>query len=618
MSSPPPDPNSRRLRDLLSALKRGLIDAGEAKSALSSGGSVLDRLQKGHALEAGGLADLLGLDSGPLSDPELHEQIDRECDFLQTVPFQPGERIGGRYEVLKILHGGFGLVYLCRSLGPEIYRRGDSLAALKSPLPQHVADPDLCDLFVTEAMNSVALSPHPNLVLAYGVETYNRIPFLVMEHIAGGRTLAKEIIDGLTDWRTTLRHGLDMARGLAHAAQEAQLVHADLKPANVLITADGTAKVSDFGLSVTGGNADDVIAGTDGFMAPEMLARRSGRSTAADVYAFGVTLLCSAIGYFPDTPRPADFCTAEHMPEPLAALLRQCLATDPKARPASFHEIAKRLENLFPSLLGTAPPQAPTPDSPLQADALVNAAQTWLNLGQPRKASTEVERALKANPANWKAHQIQSCIHMERRDFDAAFRSASKAQQLAVDEPIPAASLAQAAMNLGDRDEAMKWTQRALLLAHRANRMGELDNASQLIVELFPANEACDLIDAILAAQPDAAITWNNRAILMRRMKCPEEALESADRAIALNAAYAKAWVNRANALIELRQFDDAQTSASQALDLDPCLPGAYCAKATALAQTGRLPEARQVIRSAQALLPADPLIQRAAQVFSR
>jgi Flp pilus assembly protein TadD len=104
----------------------------------------------------------------------------------------------------------------------------------------------------------------------------------------------------------------------------------------------------------------------------------------------------------------------------------------------------------------------------------------------------------------------------------------------------------------------------------------------------------------------------------MRRMKCPEEALESADRAIALNAAYAKAWVNRANALIELRQFDDAQTSASQALDLDPCLPGAYCAKATALAQTGRLPEARQVIRSAQALLPADPLIQRAAQVFSR
>ena len=104
----------------------------------------------------------------------------------------------------------------------------------------------------------------------------------------------------------------------------------------------------------------------------------------------------------------------------------------------------------------------------------------------------------------------------------------------------------------------------------------------------------------------------------MRRMKQPEEALASADRAIALNAAYAKAWVNRANALIELHRFAEAQTSASKALDLDPCLPGAYCAKATALAQLNHLPEARAVIRSGQALLPTDPLLQKAAQVFGR
>ena len=616
----PPDAHSRSLRDLLSALKRGLIDARAARSAVKPDGSVIARLERGDPLEAGGLADLLGLGSARQSVSELLQQLQRECRFLEEVPFQPGARIGGSYEVLKILHGGFGLVYLCRSHGPETYRRGDTLAALKSPLPQHLNDSDLCEQFVAEAVNSVALTPHPNLVLAYGVEMHNRIPFLVMEHITGGRTLAEEISQGRTDWRSTLRHGFGMARGLAHAFKEAQLVHGDLKPANVLITGDGTAKVSDFGLSLTGGDTGPagLIAGTDGFMAPEMIARRSGRSAAADVYAYGVTLLCSVLGHFPQAARPAELCTAARMPEPLAALLRECLVIDPAARPANFQVIAARLEAMFASLLGTTPQHTTPPDSPLQADALVNAAQTWLNLGQPRKAQAESERALHLNPSNWKAHQIQCCIHMERREFEAAFRSAAKARQLAPDEPGPPANLAQAAMQLGRRDEALSWASEAYELAHQTNRMGELDGTSLLFVELLPAEQACRVLDAIVAAQPGAAITWNNRAILMRRMKQPEEALASADRAIALNAAYAKAWVNRANALIELHRFAEAQTSASKALDLDPCLPGAYCAKAIALAQLNHLPEARAVIRSGQALLPTDPLLQKAAQVFGR
>ncbi|MBN8421244.1 MAG: protein kinase [Verrucomicrobia bacterium] len=608
----PSDAHSRSLRDLLSALKRGLIDAPEARSSMRG------RLERGGPLEAGGLADLLGLNEAAQGDDELQQELLSECQFLEGVPFQPGSCIGGKYEVRKILRGGFGLVYLCRSLAPELYHRGDSLAALKCPLPQHLTDPELCELFVAEAMNSVALTPHPNLVLAYGVEMHNRIPFLLMEHITGGRTLVEEIEKGRTDWRTTLRHGLDMARGLAHAAQEAHLIHGDLKPPNVLITGEGVAKVSDFGLSLSAddASASGLIAGTDGFMAPEMVARRSGRSTAADVYAYGITLLCAVLGRFPEAARPADLCTAAHMPEPLAALLNECLATNPAARPANFQIIASRLESLHASLLGSALPEAAEPDAPLHADALVNAAQTWLNLGQPRKAQAEVEHALRLNPANWKAHQIQCCIHLERRDFDAAYRSAAQARQLAPDEPGPAANLAQAAMGLGRRDDALTWLDQALELACESGRMGELDGPSHLFIELLPAEQALHVLDAIVAAQPGAAITWNNRAILLRRMKQPGEALASADRAIALNAAYAKAWTNRANALIELRRFSEAQTSASTALDLDPCLPGAYCAKATSLAQQDRLPEARAAIRSGLSLLPADPLLQRAAQVF--
>ena len=82
-----------------------------------------------------------------------------------------------------------------------------------------------------------------------------------------------------------------MARGLAHAFKEEQLVHGDLKPANVLITAEGVAKVSDFGLSLTGGDTGPagLIAGTDGFMAPEMIARRSGRPAHSIIRTMGNT-----------------------------------------------------------------------------------------------------------------------------------------------------------------------------------------------------------------------------------------------------------------------------------------------------------------------------------------
>ncbi len=612
------DPNHRNLRDVLSSLKRGLIDAREARSAVASGDSALEKLHTGAPVEAGRLAELLGLESDQQDDAELRRHIDLECEFLEGVPFQPGERIGGRYEVLQILRGGFGLVYLCRGLHLEQYRRGDALAALKSPLPHHLVDHELCAQFVSEAVNSVALSSHPNLVLAYGVEMHNRIPFLVMEHITGGRTLAQEIVEGRTDWRTTIRHGLGMARGLAHAAKEAQMVHGDLKPANVLITKEGTAKVSDFGLSLTGGDSDPegLIAGTDGFMAPEMLARRSGRSTAADVYAFGVTLLCSVIGEHPNVPDLSIFCDSSRMPGPLAEILRQCLSTDPASRPSGFPEIVSRMEKLFPLLLEADPPDEASPDAPHRADAMVNAAQTWLNLDQVRKAQAEAKKALSLDAKNWKAHQILGCIQLEQRDFEAAFRSFSEAGKLAPDEISPAANLAQAAMNLGRRDEASQWAEHAIRLARHRHRMAELDGMSMLIIELFPPAQACSVIDAILADQPGAAITWNNRAVLMRRMKRPEEALESAERAISLNAAYAKAWVNRANAQVELHRFAEAEISASQALDLDLCLPGAYCAKATALAQLDRLSEARAVIRSGLSVLPHDPLLARAAQMF--
>jgi len=175
-----------------------------------------------------------------------------ECAAVEDGPFRAGDIIGGQYEVQTLHRGGFGVVYICRQLGPAQYARSGNLVALKTPLRQHLGSPELREMFIEEAAHCVALGPHPNLVLTYGVTEYNRLPFLVMEYIPEARSLQGEIIAGKTDWTTTLPAALGIARGLAFA----KLVHGDLKPVNILLGADGAAKVADFGLSVS---VDDSI-----------------------------------------------------------------------------------------------------------------------------------------------------------------------------------------------------------------------------------------------------------------------------------------------------------------------------------------------------------------------
>ncbi len=574
----------------------------------------------------GGLGRLFASVAEPGRTGAVLAQIQAECAAAGVAWFEPGQAIGGRYEVQQRHHGGFGVVYLCRCLGPEHYARSGNLVALKAPLPRHLADPEMRELFIEEAAHCVALGPHPNLVLAYGVEEHNRLPFLVLECIPGARSLADAIVAGATGWRTALRTGLGMARGLAFAG----LIHGDLKPANVLLGPDGAAKIADFGLSLTTGEAADsrLLAGTRGFMAPEMLAGRSGRSVAADLYAFGVTLYAAATRALPFPAEGSDRCLTEPAPDPralapdlpdeFAGFILCCLERDPRRRPSGFAEAGRDLERLHRRLLDAAPPADPAPDAPLRAHALVNAAQTWLNLGRPARALAAAREAVAADPENWKAHNALGLARLESDDLGDAAGAFERALKLAPDEPTPRANAALCSFRLGDLPRARARLVRAARLAEQAGRTGELDSVSQLAIELLGERDAYNFIHAVLSANPQAAMTWNNRAVLLRRMGAVDQALESAERALALNPAYAKAHVQRANALLELRRFADALESAERALALDDSLAGAYTACATALAHLGRLPDARARIAAGLRRRPGDALLLRAREKFAR
>ncbi len=203
--------------------------------------------------------------------------------------------------------GGMGEVFLARDT------RLDRLVAIKA-LPAHLAqDPDRLARFQREAKVLASLN-HPGIAAIYGLEEANGHQYLVLEFV-DGQTLA----DRLTRGPLPLDEALHLARQIADAlevAHEKGVVHRDLKPGNIMLTADGATKVLDFGLaraaegsssiSQTPASADSptitsparfansptipgVIMGTAGYMSPEQ-ARGKPVDKRSDIFSFGCVL----------------------------------------------------------------------------------------------------------------------------------------------------------------------------------------------------------------------------------------------------------------------------------------------------------------------------------------
>jgi formylglycine-generating enzyme required for sulfatase activity/tRNA A-37 threonylcarbamoyl transferase component Bud32 len=197
------------------------------------------------------------------------------------VPLVPG------YAVLGMLgRGGMGVVYQAEHIA---LRR---IVALKMILHGDYADEAVRRRFHTEAQ-TIARLTHPHIVQVYEVGEHNGLPYFSLEYCPGG-SLEKKL-DG-TPWEPARAAALVQTLAQAvHAAHQAELVHRDLKPGNILLTTDGTPKITDFGLvkrlDVTGDTQSNMIMGTPEYMAPEQAGGKSKHvGTGADIYALGVIL----------------------------------------------------------------------------------------------------------------------------------------------------------------------------------------------------------------------------------------------------------------------------------------------------------------------------------------
>ena len=258
-----------------------------------------------------------------------------------------GAVLGDRYALeRRIAVGGMGEVWAAedRLLGRPV--------AVKTARPEVQADAGFADRLLAEARHAAAVA-HPGIAEVYDVSAAEPVPYLVME-LVDGRPLSQVIADEAPLPPERARRIVCQVAAALDAAHAVGLVHRDVKPSNLLLTADDRVKVTDFGIaravdaaSVT---RSGFVVGTAQYLSPEQTSGQPA-SAASDLYALGVVAFELLTGRRPfdgdpmqvlaahrDTPAPE---LPESVPADLRELVTALLHKDPGSRPSAAHVVGR-------------------------------------------------------------------------------------------------------------------------------------------------------------------------------------------------------------------------------------------------------------------------------------
>ncbi len=302
--------------------------------------------------------------------------------------------------------GGFADVFLYEQ---DMPRRNVAVKVM----PSDVRDPELRRMFNAEADVLAHLSAHPAIVTVYqaGISADGR-PYIVMEYCPGSLSQRYRIERIPVD--EVLAVGVRMASAL-ESAHRAGLVHRDVKPSNILITTFGTPVLADFGISssLQRATADEVLAMSIPWSAPEVVAEQTAGTVASEVWSLGATVYSLLAGHSPFERRERGQNTKEQLRRRIArasytaiaradvpASLQEVLATamnrDPIRRFRTSREFAEALRGVQAEL-GLFPTPLEIPDEEwTAASGPVDFADTGLR--GPSRSHLEREGRRKTRP----------------------------------------------------------------------------------------------------------------------------------------------------------------------------------------------------------------------------
>jgi serine/threonine protein kinase len=496
-----------------------------------------------------------------------------------------GQVILDDYEVEDTLgEGGMGVVYRVRS------RSSSQRFAVKKI---RVRDEALRRNFLDELRHWIDLPEHPHLAACRFFRTVGDETVIFAEYVDGG-SLAQWIADRkLTRLDALLCVAIQFARGL-HALHEHGLVHQDVKPGNVLLTSDGTAKVSDFGLAKArvraGETAADsrqtilVSAGgmTQAYRSPEQAAGRP-LSRRTDIWSWAVSVLEMFIGEvtWRDGQAAAEALEGyletgaadpqlPPMPAGLTEVLRRCLRHDPAMRWASLAEAAEAVQRVYRQATGQEYQPLVLKDSGAQAPGNVahdrrtttggywDDPREWLvrAVQAEGRDPAEAEAYLPPRRGSRKAQAIADLAAYEearriyerlvaggRREWEEALAT------LCVHKAFVHAAVDDSPSAVASYDRAIAIRERLVEQEGRRELANDLANAC-----MNKANAVADLGDN------RAAVALYDRAIAIRERLVEQEGRRELQGDLAVVMAF------RADVLVQLGERKQAQTDAHKAV----------------------------------------------------
>jgi len=514
----------------------------------------------------------------------------------------------GHYKILeKLGEGGMG----------EVYRAEDT--TLKRQVALKVLPPDLAsnqerlDRFQREAETLAALD-HPNIVTVFTVEHDEDIHFLTMQLVEGKR-ISELIPQGGMPLDRIFRIATPLADALA-TAHDKGIIHRDLKPANVMVTNEGQVKVLDFGLAKLGQKAvpldatnlpteplteEGRIVGTVPYMSPEQL---EGKEVDArtDLFSLGVVLYEMATGDRPfhgdtsvslmssivkDTPEAPDLRRPE-LPHHLGRIIQRCLEKEPSNRYQTMRDAVLELSNLrketeSSTVSGVATQASHLGETPSRRRgfAWILAATMILFLGS---------FAVWKLADNWSAASLEdtsSTTPSERRISDPKSRVLyEQAEQYRRDaESIAQWELAETTLRraLGLEPEN-PWL--------KAELAGYLVDRQQAHPQAERKEEALNLADQALQADPDLAAAWVVRGRLAKLEGDYQTALEAARQARSIDPMDHEAAYLLGRTLISQGSKEEGLAEIKQATELDDDPANVHFELGYALQNLGQLDEA--------------------------
>ena len=502
--------------------------------------------------------------------------------------YKVGDKIGDRYEVSAIHHGAMGVVYGCFDHETKLPR------ALKTARSRHLHDKQVLSLFENEAAVWISLEKHPYIVRAYLVERFNNLPYVITEYVRGPEGMEGDLRGWLGHPRLTLpmavTMALQIAQGMQHAVRKVQnLVHRDLKPGNILVSGDGKAMVTDFGLV----EAAQSGAGTPAYMSPEQW-REDALDARSDIYAYGCILfeMFTAHRLFPaiterdwesahleDTPAALTSLVPE-LPAEIDQFVRRCLEKDVVTRPQNWDEVVTFYAEWYHRLTGNA---VVLDFSSLALDIgeLIDASYSLAQIGRREEMLLICDRALAIDQNCFEAWLNKGIALIGLHHCEGALQAFNRALAIDSGNAVAWSNKGLALNGVKRHEEALQAYDYALAID--PNSATIWSGRGSVLDRLKSYEEALEAYGKSLAIDPNNATTWSLQGTALDNLNRKEEAIQAYDRALAIEPNDAALWSIKGHALYSLNGYEDAVKAYDMSLAINPSNADVWMAKGLSL-----------------------------------